>query len=475
MSAVAELEMSPYQIVGADFLAGKNHALLADEMGLGKTCQTIRASDIVVAKTILVICPAVARVNWKREFLMWSVFSKDFKVCETKKDFPTSHCIVSFEYATAHKDRLLPAGSEPWDLIVVDESHFVKEPEARRTAALFGKNGLVRYARRMWLISGTPAPNNASELWPMLYTFGVTPLSYPLFIARYCNLKLVRHGGAPRMQILGTKLGAIFEIKLMLAKIMLRRSKEDVMKELPPIVYSDLVVEAGPTDLENEMSFIQYFFPENRSAELAAKLETEKRIIEESVDRLGFTKDGMKVLEGIADSVSTLRRFNGLQKVQPVADIVTQELEAGAYKKIVIFGIHRDVIEGLRVRLSKFGAVTLYGGTSPSQRQRNIDKFMTNKNTRVFIGNIRAAGIAITLTSADQVLMIEQSWVVSENAQAIMRVHRRGQLHTVFVRVVGIADSIDQRVANVLKRKARELTAIFDTVTTTGEQNAIDD
>ncbi len=453
------LSISPYQVKGAEFLASKFQALLADDMGLGKTCQTVLASDMVGAKKILIICPAVARINWQREYGYWSIYDHDFKVCSSLDDEPSDQCIVSFEYATANQDKLF---SMSWDLVIVDESHFIKEPEAQRTKAVYGKQGIVRKTLRIWCLSGTPAPNNAAELWPMLFTFGATALSYDAFIHRYCNLKIAYHGGRPHLQIIGTKKEAIPEIRTLLNKIMLRRLKEEVMKELPPISYEDLVVEPGPVDLANEMSFAQYFFPDDRSEFLKEKLANEQRIVEEQVERLGFTKDGLKVLEGIADSVSTLRRFNGLQKVVPIAEMVAQELEAGAYEKIVIFAIHRDVIEGLRVRLAKYKAVTLYGKTSPAQRQKNIDKFQKNPKCRVFIGNIRAAGIAITLTAAHQVLLLESSFVPSENAQAIMRVHRRGQEFPVFVRVVGIAHSIDQRISNVLKRKTKELTAIFD-------------
>jgi SWI/SNF-related matrix-associated actin-dependent regulator 1 of chromatin subfamily A len=452
-------ELSPYQWTGAKFLAANNHALLADDMGLGKTSQAITAADMVGAQKILVICPAVARVNWQREFAMWSLFSMTFKVCFSGEDEPTDRTIVSYDYATDHVKRLTRF---VWDLVINDESHFIKEPEAQRTVAIYGKEGIVRKTKRMWDLSGTPAPNNAAELWPMLFTFGITTLSYTAFVSRFCKTCWVKGHGKPRLKILGNKEEMIPELRDLLKKIMLRRLKEEVMTELPPIKYDDIVVEAGPVDIEVEASFARYIYPIDQRKELFEKMEKEKRIVEETVERLGFTKNGMQVLEGIADSVSTLRRYTGLQKVKETADLITQELEVNAYDKIVIFAIHRDVIEGMRVKLSKFGAVTLYGGTPPASRQKNIDRFQNNPKCRVFIGNIQAAGTAITLTAACQVLFIEQDWVPGNNAQAAMRCHRRGQTRPVFVRFVGLADSIDQKVSQVLKRKAKDLTQIFD-------------
>lgn len=447
----------PYQETGHKWLMKKRWALLADDMGLGKSCQTIAAADGLSAQRILVICPAVARVNWRRQFALWSVFweERDFKVCYTLTDSPSERCIVSYEYVSAN---YLLLRQWEWDLVVVDEVQFAKSTGAERAKAVFGKKGVIRNTKRLWALSGTPSPNNNSELWILLYTFGVTDLPYEDFVRRYC----ISYNANGRRFIKGNNREMDAEVRGLLSKIMLRRKKEEVMKDLPPIFYEDVVVEAGEVDLEIETSFQEYY-PAERRAELETILENDRRLVTETVQRLSFTKSGLKVLEGIAASVSTLRRYTGLQKVKGAVELIDGELEAGDYEKIVIFAIHRDVIEGMRQRLSKWKPVTLYGGTSAQHRQRNIDKFVNNPKCRVFIGNIQAAGTAITLTVAHQVLFVEQSWVPGENAQAAMRCHRLGQTETVFVRFLGLADSIDQAIASVLKRKTKDLTAVLDT------------
>lgn len=438
-------KISQYQIDGAYFLAKKSHALLGDQAGVGKTAQAILASDTVNAKSILIICPAVARVNWQREFSEWSVFSPTFKICESSKDYPRFKTICSYDYATENVEKL--KGIE-WDLIICDESHFIKEPNAKRTQAIYGKTGLVRHTERMWLLSGTPAPNNASELWPMLYTFGCTPLDFDKFTQAFCDTRPTFYQGVRRDKVVGTKKDKIPEIKEMLSKIMLRRLKKDVLKELPPISYSQLTVEG-----QSLLDVIEIDMQ---------KVALEQRGLEQSLSYTSTLEEMAFIIEKLGDSVSTLRRYVGLQKVKSVAELITQELEAGAYEKIGIFAIHTDVIASLAKELAKFNPVIINGSVSAPQRQRSIDSFQNDKKTKVFIGNIQAAGTAITLTAADQCLFIEESWTPGDNAQAAARFHRRGQNNAVTVRFACLADSIDEKVSSVLRRKTEELTQIFD-------------
>jgi SNF2 family DNA or RNA helicase len=102
------------------------------------------------------------------------------------------------------------------------------------------------------------------------------------------------------------------------------------------------------------------------------------------------------------------------------------------------------------------------GAIDPATRQRNVDNFMKNPKYKVFIGNIQAAGTAITLTSAHNIVFIEQDWVPGNNAQAAMRVHRIGQTKPVHVRVLYLPDTIDEKIARILKCKTRDLIALFD-------------
>lgn len=444
-------KLFPYQVEGAHWLSTMKVALLADDMGLGKSAQAITGSDHVSAKRILVICPGIARINWEREFVKFSNRQRSFQTIRDQKQkiWDKEKSIITSYDCCLHVD-----DPGEFDLIIIDESHYLKSLDAKRTAAIMGAKGLVHKSKRTWAMSGTPAANHAGELWVLLYTFGVTPLTYDQFVTKFCNSYLGSWGKV----ITGNKESAIPELKNLLSKIMLRRKKEKVMTQLPKITYSHILVERGEVDLTTCMSFTEYI---GRELELKAKLVKEQAIVEHVLS-IDDPHERLRACEAMAGSVSTLRRYIGMQKVQAVADTIFDELENNAYEKIVIFALHRDVIEALKIKLEKFGIVTLYGGQDDEKKQKHMDRFQNNKKCRVIACNILAAGTAITLTAADQVAFIEEDWVPGNNAQAVMRVHRIGQTRNVLVRVFGLAESVDQKISNTLKRKMKELTQIFD-------------
>lgn len=461
------IQLRPYQEAGVQFLFNRRVALLADEMGIGKSAQAIRACSFSKAEKILVLCPASARINWQREFIKFTddAFALVQVVFSAKMDFKTSWMILGgkpLEHSrgitvcsydlTTNAALLKKLLAVEWDALILDEAHYLKTRTAKRTKAVFGKGGLIHKAKRTYALSGTPAPNNPSELWPMLTAFGVTKLPYWEFVQRYCTGHETNYG----FQITGANRSRIPELKELLKPIMLRRKKEDVLKDLPPITYSDIVVEAGPVD--EEIHFYDMWRLKNGSLE--TKLQAQKELVE-NVFKATKGPDQLKGLEALIQSVSTMRRYVGLQKLQSIINLVKDDF-AGGMEKIVIFAVHRDVIEGLRVALAEFKPVTLYGGTPAEKRQANIDKFTTNPRCRVFIGNVTAAGTAINLTVAHHVLFAECSWVPAENAQAAMRCHRIGQEKPVTVRFAGLAGSIDERIQAVLRRKTADLTELFD-------------
>lgn len=457
-------DLFQFQKEGVDWLAPRRTALLADEMGLGKSAQAITASDRVGAKRVLVICPAVARINWGREFGKWSTIHRQQSICLSNKTSPVGDLVVcSYEYATSQLERLKQQPT--FDALIVDEAHYLKSIDAKRSKAISGREGLVHHARRVWMLTGTPAPNDASELWIICYIFGATKLRREAFIRSYCLTEDTIHG----LKVVGNRPEKLAELRTILKTFTLMRRKADVMKQLPKISFYDIAVEPGEVDFDLNQNFTPYIFPRDRRDELQTKLKEQEALITAVVkttkmDGHTSSEKSFLALQGLAKSVSTLRRWNGCQKINPVVDLLTAELESGALKKIVLFAVHQDVIQNLRIRLSKFGAVTLYGNTDPANRQHNIDRFQNRENCRVFVGQIQACGTAINLTAASEVMFVEQSWVPAENAQAAMRVHRIGQTQPVRVRVVSIADSIDERINQSLRRKTRQLAEIFDEV-----------
>lgn len=410
----------PYQLVGADWLATKRHALLADEMGLGKTVQAVLAAKKIGAERILAVCPAVARFTWARHF-GWAGY-RAFPIL-SRRDYqyrvPNEGVVVT-SYDLLDVVQLM----EQWDVIIADECHFLKSLEAQRTNNLYSKRGLVHLADVFWNVSGTPVPNHAGELWQMLYVFGVYRKSYEEFVAEFCVVRDTPYGE----RITGTKTKNIPALRALLAPFMLRRKKKDVLKDLPEILFADLPLPGEPVD-----------FSVMDHADLEA-------------------------LETIYESVSALRRHVGLSKVAAIVDLVRDELDAGL-DKIVLFAIHRDVIAMLETALKRYGAVSLHGGTPAAQREKNRVRFQTDPKCRVFIGQVIAAGTAIDLTAACHAIFVESDWVPGNNAQAAMRLHRIGQTRPVLIRFASLGGSLDEQIQATLRRKAKQLVQLFDPVT----------
>jgi SWI/SNF-related matrix-associated actin-dependent regulator 1 of chromatin subfamily A len=449
----------PYQEEGARWLASRKFALLGDQMRLGKTPQSIRAADLIDAKPILVLCPAVARMNWDREFKKFSTRTLSIGVLlngkTATKESGKDAVVCSYDLIqNAGVRRTL--SQRNWQLIILDESHYLKSPEAKRTTSVLGKSGLCTNAARVWALSGTPAPNNASELWVMLRVFGVYAGSYDQFVREFCT----GFNGPYGFQITGAKNAD--KLREMLKPIMLRRTRKEVSSEYTEPRYSDVVVE--PSELH--IADLESAFPQNINVPNGWKnFKTEMTALEAELDAAIVNPDDsesvLRLLSSQIPHVASLRRYIGLLKVPAVVELVKQELDAGL-QKIVIFAIHKQVVENLRVGLKEYDAVTLYGGTDPAKRDRNIKRFQENPKCRVFIGNIAACGIAIDLSAASDVLFVEADWVPMNNSQAAARVDNLKQTNTICVRFVGLAGSIDEHVQRTLQRKTNELSKIFD-------------
>lgn len=413
----------PYQIEGAKFLASKRYALLADDPGLGKTAQSIRACDAIGARTVAVVCPASVVLNWRREF----------------RRFTTTGIVpyvVSYEkmHTLPELDRY-----EKFDAVIVDESHYAKSSEAKRTKKLLGADGLIHKTRRVWFLSGTPMPNHPAELWPMLYATGTIRDTLSSFETKFCEIS-TRPFKTPngRKIMLKRYEGAknIDGLREVLRPFMLRRRKEDVLADLPDLTVDDL-----PLDLDIDRGLSAF------GEEYAALRDA--------------LKDGVGGLRRIADSVAALRRYLGVAKAAAVKPLIEDMAQA---EKVIVFAHHIDVLKELATGTS-FGFARVTGDTPQANRQAEIDRFQNDPDCRVFFGQIRAAGVGVTLTAATRVVIVEPSWVPAENEQAIMRAHRFGQKNAVLAQYVTVADSLDEAIMRVVRKKTDTVDRVLNVET----------
>lgn len=449
----------PYQEIGAKFLAERKGALLADAMRLGKSAQAIVAADTVKAASILVLCPAIARVNWAREFDKFSPRSRVCDVILSGKQAlnPEAHATICSYDLLQNGALFAVLHSRKWDVLILDEAHYLKSITADRSKLVLGKDGLVHRAKHIWALTGTPAPNHAAELYPLLRVLGGYSGAFDAFVSKFCTGKNTPYG----FRINGTKNED--ELKALLAPVMLRRTKAEVRPELPKTQYSDIVVEPGEIDVgELEQAFSGYISDPRGWEGLTEDVETTRALVAAQFDAAKTEEEKLAILSAMVTKTAMLRRYTGLLKVPAIVELVKAEL-LGGLSKIVLFGVHRAVIEKLRDGLSDFGAVTLYGGTPPMKRERHLRAFNEDKHTRVFVANIQACGVAISLANgASDAIFVESDWVPMNNAQAAARIDGPHKTETNFVRFAALAGSLDEHVTRTLARKTRELAKIFD-------------
>jgi SNF2 family DNA or RNA helicase len=243
---------------------------------------------------------------------------------------------------------------------------------------------------------------------------------------------------------------------------MLRRLQDEVAVQIPPISYHELPIE--PIKLSAQEVAKEWPDYSQQMVQLQAKLDYEEELIRLALGQPNLLdKDKVAILEGLAGSIAALRRYTGLQKVDSVADLLTQELGADEYPKVVIFFVHRSVGEALQTRLSPFGAHLLYGGLTPRRRDEIIQDFQRPEaGARVILVQYQAGATAINLQVAHQVVCVEVPWIGSELAQGVKRCHRIGQKSPVHVRFATLINSYDEVIMNLLRRRAREINHILD-------------
>jgi SNF2 family DNA or RNA helicase len=375
------------------------------------------------------VCPAVGAEHWRREFGRW-----------WKGALPTVE-ILSYDDARRMARAGMQGKVSTVDVLVLDESHYAKNPTAARTMAVFGKGGLGWFARRIWALSGTPAPNNVAELWPMLRAYGATKLDYDSFKQRFC---VVDAQGKVR----GSRAEAMPELRAILKPFTLRRKKIDVLPEL------------GAIDIQPwYVSPSAQFITDAGFADAARKEEAELR---RAIKNLP-PEELLHFLAGHQE-FSTLRRYNALLKVPAVFEQVVFEIEGGLLDKVVIYGYHPEALNVLAEQFNKhadIGAVVITGETPKGERDGLVQKWKAPGGPRVLCASIIAAGVVLDFTEAHQGIMIDMDWVPGNNSQAMQRMHRHGQKFSVSIRVAN-ASPIDEVINDVVARKTKELTAVFD-------------
>jgi SWI/SNF-related matrix-associated actin-dependent regulator 1 of chromatin subfamily A len=447
---IAEVDYTKYshrpplehQKVAIEELLKNKKYILADDMGLGKTTSTIIASLEMGAKKILIICPASLKINWQREYQLYS--EKTSYVCEGKNYSEESDIVImnydiikNFHDSKDRKNSIIMKSN--FDLVIIDEAHYIQNVQAQRTKLI---NDLVRDIDRLWLLTGTPMTSRPINYFNLLSLVD-SPVAknWMAYVVRYCSGYQFRVGPRKVWNVMGAS--NLEELRDRTGATVLRRLKEDVL-DLPEKIITPVYLRLRSKLYEEVMGDYYNWYEKNP--------EESKNL------SIQFTK------------LTQVRQVIAEEKTQHTIELAENIVEQG--KKVIIFC---NFTKSLETIVNHFGksAVRLDGSMNKTQRQDSVDRFQEDDNVKVFVGNIKAAGVGITLTAAEAVIMNDLSFLPSDHSQSEDRAYRYGQKNNVLVYYPIFENTIEGIIYDILNNKKRIIATVMGD--TSDETNIVEE
>jgi SNF2 family DNA or RNA helicase len=422
----------PFQQKGVAFIeARQGNALIADEMGLGKTVQALAWLQLhPELRPVVIVVPASLKLNWKREAERW-MSKPDVQVLsgtDSSQPIVAKILIINYDVLDSWVDKLKVFSPK---VMITDECHYYKNNQAKRTKAV---KKLGKAVDHVIALSGTPIVNRPVEAYNALKLIDETVVpNFWTYAQKYCGARHNGYGwdfsGATNTEELHEKL---------VNTIMIRRKKSEVLKDLPEKLRAFV-----PMELNNRDTY--------RNAE---------------VDFINFVRQYKgQAAANRASNAQALAEIEGLKqlavkgKMNQAIDWIENFLEVDG--KLVVFAIHKFVIDMLMERFGNV-AVKIDGSVSGVNRDQAVQRFQTDDATRLFVGNIRAAGVGLTLTAANNVVFLELPWTPGELTQAEDRCHRIGQQGNVTINFLLAENTIEEKIARLIDNKQRVLDSVLD-------------
>ena len=420
MSTSSTIELFPFQTEGVQFLRMRPAALLCDEMGLGKTAQALVASNN--GDPTLIVCPASLKSNWAREVKQWTS-NPAVEILKGKGSFrwpdPGEVLITNYELLPEKMPDEIPLCVT----VIADEAHYLKNRRSRRSK-LFESVAWDARIRggRVWLLTGTPILNSPMDLWNILAAAGIHKKvfgSWPEFTRQFGGYR--------------TKFGWRFSgprpgVREKLNDVMLRRTRKEVLPDLPPMRWTTMDVRLSDL-VQNECdkvweSLMEAGLNESRIGEIISL---------ESIGNIG--------------EVSELRKLLAAAKIPDLIRLV--DAYEDAEEPLVVFSAHRMPIDILSDR-KRWAVIT--GDTPSAERGRLVQDFQAGR-LRGIAGTINAMGVGHTLTHAAHVVFVDREWVPAWNRQAEDRIMRIGQDRGCLITDLVADHILDRHVYNILRKK----------------------
>ncbi|PAV57958.1 hypothetical protein WR25_04407 [Diploscapter pachys] len=419
----------PYQKEGVRFVLERGgRAIIADEMGLGKSVQALVSAYCYRNEwPLLIVCPSSVKSAWEIQISTFLPSVQNVVMIDKGTDLlPLSNAvdtivIISYDLMTNKKLELI---ATKYNVIIFDESHMLKAGSSQRTKAA---TAISKVAKRVILLSGTPALSRPSELFSQvrLVDKKLFP-NFRKFAYKYCDGKM----GQFTFEAKGCKNSG--ELKAILMKrIMIRRLKANVLKDLPAKRRKIIYLSGKAIDYRME-------------ALRRAKLEYEKH-------NEGGTNDNSAIFEGEGNnSLIEYYRETGVAKAAAVCSYITETYfsDERETRKLLIFAHHKVVMDAIQTEICNKGLrwIRIDGSTPNKDRGPLCKEFQTDPAVRVAILSISAAGVGITLTAASVVIFAELHFNPGFIVQAEDRAHRVGQKDSVYVQILLAKNTADDPI-----------------------------
>ncbi len=437
-----KVPLYPYQMRGALFAACRGRCILGDDMGLGKTVQTLAAAELLVRERgierVLVVAPASVKYQWETEVRKYAdraVQVIDGLADERRAQYrqPTFYRLVNYEMVVKDLDEL-----NAWqpDLIVLDEAQRIKNWESKTSRAV--KRLRSRYAL---VLTGTPLENKLEELYSIVQFVDDRRLG-PAFQFLHDHRVLDADH-----KLLGYR--NLEKIREKLAPILLRRTRAEVLTQLPARTDTTVYVEMAEAQ---RGPYAEHHSTLARLLQKKYLTEVDRRRILACITNLRMLCDSTFLLD---------KQTNVSPKLEELEEILRELLGAGPHKAVVFsqweMMLHKaaELLDGMKV-----GYVMLHGSVPGKERRALLEKFRDDPECRIFLST-DAGGTGLNLQVADTVINIEVPWNPAVLEQRIARVHRMGQHRPVQVFHLVMRDSIEERVLRTLQQKRSLFAELF--------------
>lgn len=481
--------LMPYQREAVDFgLRNGGRVLLGDEMGLGKTAQALAlAAHYADEWPVLVVCPSSLCSAWAEEAAQWlppgalgigdSAIQVLARGAEVQRRLARV-IIVSYDLLARHERFQQRACGSSFRVVICDEAHFLKSTDSQRTQAVLP---LLQRARRTILLTGTPAVNNAAELYPLVDALlpGLVP-SKAAFFDRYClQHQIVGPGGRRTVVWRGSARPDELH-RMLLRTVMIRRLKAQVLLQLPRKLRQRVRLDEAKLCKRAMAEMAQLRAAMRAGAGRSGSTETLLQLVSDLAPTGGLAEaeaggnatveaEELSMPMAVAATpqsanqmVAEMARLTCEAKAGAVADYVECVVLAGV--RFLLFAHHRAMLDALQERLKSLDVchIRIDGSTSLARRSAQVARFQQDEGVQVALLSITACGQGLNLQSASLVVFAELHWVVGQMLQAEDRVHRMGQTTAVNVQYLVAPETLDEAMHEVLNRKHRDTTATLD-------------